>query len=531
MVHAAGAQADAALDQTQYTQGVDQLGTTRPVAAAWKQGDTGSLPPESLDINVSVVDGSNSTNEAQLSSAADNVNTSKNVNNTPPSAQILAAQHSMRDNASHAAHEGHGGSTLQEALAATSFPDVTAHTVEASEAWALRKTLTAEESMMQAAIKRLAREDAEEEEHRQHAQAEARYWPASSSSAHAPKTPCPAGFECSDSLAVPVADHVSVPTYAIRGTELIDVVGQHTTTAQAIAMPASAVLQGEDDVSGEHTVARKDSHMQKPAGGRERGGNRRAYEQERHIEETGEDLGESLQHAQAVARQRAEALKAGRRMLTERDKTGNVAMRDQEILRTANREKAHPMYKRAAAAAAAALDQPLTQRASSSQSTSPPRQSTPLQPAMQGVSAEQPHSQVHAAPLTVEAPGLAATVEAGVAQQSSPPISGVTGATNEAAALVKECGLGIGVGAAPHGNWKVIKMVARGSMDRANSSASTRMQVGDILVSVNGASLSGVSVAALLKLVKGSHGSQVTVNFHSLYDAAVHSISVDRICE
>jgi C-terminal processing protease CtpA/Prc len=93
------------------------------------------------------------------------------------------------------------------------------------------------------------------------------------------------------------------------------------------------------------------------------------------------------------------------------------------------------------------------------------------------------------------------------------------------------CGLGIGVGAAPHGAWKVAKVVAGGSVDRANGSAPMRVQAGDILVSVDDVLLSGVSAADLSKLVKGADGSQVTLQFRSLQDASLHSISVNRSCQ
>jgi len=53
-------------------------------------------------------------------------------------------------------------------------------------------------------------------------------------------------------------------------------------------------------------------------------------------------------------------------------------------------------------------------------------------------------------------------------------------------------------------------------------------QVGDILVSINGISPAGSSAAALSKLVKGAHGSHVMLHFHSIADATVHAISIDK---
>jgi C-terminal processing protease CtpA/Prc len=53
------------------------------------------------------------------------------------------------------------------------------------------------------------------------------------------------------------------------------------------------------------------------------------------------------------------------------------------------------------------------------------------------------------------------------------------------------------------------------------------VQVGDILVSINGISPAGTSAAALSKLVKGAHGSHVMLHFHSIADATVHAISID----
>ena len=57
------------------------------------------------------------------------------------------------------------------------------------------------------------------------------------------------------------------------------------------------------------------------------------------------------------------------------------------------------------------------------------------------------------------------------------------------------------------------------------------VQVGDILVSINGISPAGTSAAALSKLVKGAHGSHVMLHFHSIADATVHAMSIERICE
>ena len=98
---------------------------------------------------------------------------------------------------------------------------------------------------------------------------------------------------------------------------------------------------------------------------------------------------------------------------------------------------------------------------------------------------------------------------------------------------VAECGVGIGVGAAAHGTWKIKRVVAGGSVDRAvgGGSATRPLQEGDILTRVDGSSLSGMSIADLSSLVKGPHGSRVVLEFYSALDSSLHTLTVDRVCE
>ena len=289
------------------------------------------------------------------------------------------------------------------------------------------------------------------------------------------------------------------------------------------------------------------------------------------------DVGESMLLAQRAARQRAEALKVGRSMLTVRDKHDNVAKRDEEILHAARSGEAHPMFQRAVAAAAARrapspppgptpggpkpadLPEPHSQPSAGTQSasrafshighsvtddatgsgqagmaaTEPPASSDSSTVSSSETEAKQKRDGgIEAAwPAMTEPPSR---LERSGASPLAAPATQAQAAGHDAAAAAsnaQQCGLGIGVGAGPHGTWKVVKLVAGGSMDRANDSASTRVQVGDILVSVDDVLLAGLSAADLAKLVKGAHGSQVTVQFRSLQDASMHAVAVRRSCQ
>jgi tetratricopeptide (TPR) repeat protein len=292
------------------------------------------------------------------------------------------------------------------------------------------------------------------------------------------------------------------------------------------------------------------------------------------------DVGESMLLAQRAARQRAEALKVGRSMLTVRDKHDNVAKRDEEILHAARNGEAHPMFQRAVAAAAArrapspppgptpggpkpadlpeAHPQPSagTQGASRAFShsghavtddatgsgqagmaaTEPPASSDSSTVSSRETEAKKKQKRdggIEAArwPAMTEPPSR---LERSGASPLAAPATQAQATGHDAAAAAsnaQQCGLGIGVGAAPHGTWKVVKLVAGGSMDRANDSALTRVQEGDILVSVDDVLLAGLSAADLAKLVKGAHGSQVTVQFRSLQDASMHAVAVRRSCQ
>ena len=505
-VAAAADHQDAPLNQTQQIQDVAATGTMRPATDSTRHTETPSSLDTSLSLNTSTVDVSDRTSEALVSAASDKAQGTKTLSNTPQSAPPHAARHSIRHNASNFAHTGFGESLLPEeaTLGAAASQDVPAHAAET-----LQETLTVEDKMMQAAIERLAREDAEEQELLRVANVEQRSHAAASHRADAvydaQLPPCPAGFACSHSVAVPMLHPASAATSSALGIESMDVDGQDATTTKDNA----------PHELGERRKARAASdHMPFSA------------------EPVEEDFSESLQQAQGAARQRAQALKAGRRMLTDHEKAGNVVIRDQEIVRTANSEKAHPMFQRAVSAAAT-KGQPSPARTTPNKLLVSPavNQDTaagtrPLQAVTQDISIEEESLRQNVSPVLQGPLGPATAGGLGVETGAQ-----AAGAANEVIAHVPECGLGLGVGPAPHGNWKVAKIVLGGSVDRANSSATRRVQVGDILVSVDGASLAGISVASLSNLVKGAHGSQVTVKFHSLQDAALHSLSVGRICE
>ena len=530
-VAAAADHQDAPLNQTQHIQDAAATGTMRPATDSTKHTETPSLLDKLLNLNTSTVDASDRTSEALVSAASDKAQGTKTLSNTPQSAPPHAAHHSIRHNASNFAHRGFGESSLPEeaTLGAAASQDVPAHAAET-----LQETLIVVDEMMQAAIERLAREDAEEQELLRVVNAEQRSYAAASHRADAvydaQPPPCPAGFACSHSVAVPMLHPASAATSSALGIESMDVDGQDATSMDVDGQDAT-------DVDGQDATTTKDNAPH------ELGERRKARAAADHMpfsaEPVEEDFSESLQQAQGAARQRAQALKAGRRMLTDHEKAGIVAIRDQEIVRTANAEKAHPMFQRAVSAAAT-KGLPSPARTTPNKLLVPPaviqdtaagNQDTaagtrPLQAVTQDISIEEESLRQDVSPV-VQGPLGPATAEGlgvGTGAQAA-------GAANEVIAHVPECGLGLGVGPAPHGNWKVAKIVLGGSVDRANSSATRRVQVGDILVSVDGASLAGISVVSLSNLVKGAHGSQVTVKFHSLQDAALHSLSVGRICE
>jgi len=207
-----------------------------------------------------------------------------------------------------------------------------------------------------------------------------------------------------------------------------------------------------------------------------------------------EELLRSLWQAQEAARQRAAALKAGRHMLTARVKADTVTQAHVKIQRAANDEVAHPMYKRAVAAAAAAArgqrheEAPAHNRPDSAshdvKHAHPEKQSSgehgeeqaPV-PASQKAEEEIDVAGTHGA---VASASTAGTIAARVVAQGNGP-EAKSFATSQVAdvprAIVRECGLGIGVGPAAIGTWKVAKIISGGSIDRANDRAPTRLQV------------------------------------------------------
>jgi hypothetical protein len=210
-----------------------------------------------------------------------------------------------------------------------------------------------------------------------------------------------------------------------------------------------------------------------------------------------EELLRSLWQAQEAARQRAAALKAGRHMLTARDKADTVTLAHDKIQRAANDEVAHPMYKRAVAAAAAARGQrhqeaPALHRPDSAshdvkhahpekQVSGDYREDQAPVPASETAEEETHVAETHGAVASASTAGTTAgtTTARVVAQWNGPEAK--SSATSEVAdvprAMVRECGLGIGVGPAAIGTWKVAKIISGGSIDRANDRAPTRLQV------------------------------------------------------
>ena len=507
-------------------------------------------------------------------------------------------------------------------------------------------SLTAgEERLVRAAVERLAREDAEDEQFRRRAQeAAARMESASGSAGNARSdqspadagasvltTPCPPGFLCSESA--PLGQHREAQPFASGSTR------GNPGSPRVDAQPASrdGAFSAGPARSGERgSPGRPETEASGPAGDSDRnvGGDGetvvRASSMGQIEEVRGQvpnpkmdasmtflipetdrceelhsvsfcqaardhdqarlsliaslqaslqaDVGESMLLAQRAALQRAEALKVGRSMLTVRDKHENVAKRDEEILRAARSGEAHPMFQRAVAAAAARRAPPPRPgptpggpmpadlpeaRSQASAGTQSASRAVPQSvhavtddatgSGQAGMAATEPHALsdsstvspseaaanqnqdggIEAArwPATTEPPSR---LEMGGASPLAAPATQAQAAGHDAAAAssnAQQCGLGIGVGVAPHGTWKVVKLIAGGSMDRANDSASTRVQAGDILVSVDDVLLAGLSAADLAKLVKGAPGSQVTVQFRSLQDSSTHSISVHRSCQ
>ena len=268
-----------------------------------------------------------------------------------------------------------------------------------------RKSLTAEERMLRAAIERLAREDAEEEERR----------------------------------------HSSL------------------AASPSQASPAPGPSQSLGD---------------------QQGGAGDAEEAEE------EELLRSLWQAQEAARQRAAALKAGRHMLTARDKADTVTLAHDKIQRAANDEVAHPMYKRAVAAAAAARGQrhqeaPALHRPDSAshdvkhahpekQSSGEYREDQAPVPASESAEEEAHVAGTHGA---VASASTAGTIVVAGGNRPEAKSSATSQVADVPRAMVRECGLGIGVGPAAIGTWKVAKIISGGSIDRANDRAPTRLQV------------------------------------------------------
>jgi len=383
-----------------------------------------------------------------------------------------------------------------------------------------RQPLTAKERVLQAAIDRLAEEDAEEELRRRDASAQEQEQgqeqgllqqeeAVSSGGPGREDASCPAGFVCSDSVSVPIAlNHRSTPAAPVQAE------GSATMSPVPAVDGAHRGAGAAEDGAGH---GRQDEARAAPA------------EWPHDVHETPEVLVENMEQAQEAARKRADLLREGRRMLAARSKLDDVAKRDQEMLRAARSKHEHPMFQRAVAAATA-LEQP------------PPAE--PAAPA--ATSAAESGLRVAEAESDSLAPnGGASSPRGDMRVASSPPEHGSSPLAEEGhdsargteatpvmpPGAVKECGVGIGVGAAAHGTWKIKRVVPGDSVDRAiGSSSSTPLQVGDILTRVDGSSISGMSILELSKLVKGPHGSRVTVEFYSLSDSSLHTLTVDREC-
>lgn len=536
--------------------------------AARKQAsarDVAPPMPSPLDDNANnnnlTVDNSNNNTDHVPSFAVSAANTS---------ASIPALESTDGDPRSPASTPSQGEKLLQEAAeAATSTAGTpalakaardaaaaTAPQMPAAEETQAQTVMTTEEKMIQAAIERLAMEDAienaKEQRQRQNAAAaDATLTPSSASARGAhdkrngqeqgsngdkeqytssrPHTPpCPPGFQCSDSRVSVLAAQEDPCTSTSTINSIAEDGGPYHSSASQ-PQEESREFKGS---SGEPREGRGKS----VASGRALGDN---PAEQRGAGKSAEDVVESLRQAQEAARRRAEALKAGRRMLTQRDKADKVALGVVEILRAAHSAEAHPMFKRAVAAADA-VNGPEPDQA---EDPRPDVHSRQPEDRLQKKK-KQPEHRLEEKEVVVSIDATAPTMEMHEstpqtrASPTSPDQTDAAAAAEGLAAAaapgssVQHCGLGIGVGAAAHGTWKVSKLVVGGSVDRANNSlGTTRMLVGDILVSVDGSSLSGVSVAVLSQLVKGAHGSQVTLQFYSISDASVHTMSIDRICE
>ena len=371
------------------------------------------------------------------------------------------------------------------------------------------RPLTPEEQTLQAAIQRLAREDAEEEGRREASGGdgdESRETPDGSSPAHAQKLfeTCPAGYVCSETASMPVT--------------LVHGWAEATLSSDGSAVPHGLSSFGDGESlpwptprapqSGGEGVVPYDA-QKGPSGAPETADSQRGQV----LSERGEapnDVVEAMRSAQAAARQRAEILKEGRRMLAARSKIEDVAKRDEEILRAAQNQRENPMLQRAVAAAAeAAMHAPPTK--------APRTNADAPTPVLARDSAM--HESANAVGGT--------TLPAGAGDQTAE-----TTIASKQVPSAADCGIGVGVGPAAHGTWKIRRVVSGGSVDRAvTGSSSTPLRVGDMLNRVNGVSLSGMSVSDLSRLVKGPHGSRVVLEFYSLLDSSLHTLEVHRVCE
>ena len=366
------------------------------------------------------------------------------------------------------------------------------------------QTLTAQERVLQAAIERLAVEDAQEELDQQ-AMATQADDKAGVPDSHVATSvsdreveqvlPCPAGFQCSDFGPVSVSDSAD-----------------------------GAVSElGERERVPQHRYTSTDAG--------------------------GEEVRESMQLAFDAAKQRAEALKVGRHMLTAEGKARAVAIRHEEVERAASAPQAHPMYRRAVAAAAATLDQLVTteprqeekktggemEHGRWEQHAPVAEMLTGAQPAQDGDEKSAMVSAKHTADLSGGAERRVhdAHEKAEVTGRIGPEQSS-SSAPQQAAVAPQphvSCGLGLGIKAAGEGMWKVSAVKAGGPLARANDAGATHvLQVGHILVSVNGKPLAGISRKDVSTLVKGHHGEKVELEFRAGGDATLHSISVERDC-
>ena len=364
------------------------------------------------------------------------------------------------------------------------------------------QTLTAQERVLQAAIERLAVEDAQEELDQQ-------------------------------AMATQAYDKAGVPDKAGVATSVSD----REVEQQVLPCPAGFQCSDFGPISADGAVSEL--------------GEREGVPQQRYTstDAGGEEVMESMQLAYTAAKQRAEALKVGRHMLTAEGKARAVAIRHEEVERAASAPQAHPMYRRAVAAAAATLDQlvPTEPRQEEKktggemehgrweQHAPVAEMLTGAQPAQDGDEKSAMVSAKHTADLSggAERRVLDAHEKAEVTGRIGPDQSS-SSAPQQAAVAPQphvSCGLGLGIKAAGEGMWKVSAVKAGGPLARANDSGATHvLQVGHILVSVNGRPLAGISRKEVSTLVKGHHGEKVELEFRAVGDATLHSISVERDC-